>query len=67
MLRIGLFIATIVALPKRQAETQAQRPSQIPDTMTLLRLPAGWKEHVSKLLMPQPALEECIDALRRGI
>ncbi|MBL4782031.1 MAG: protease HtpX [Porticoccaceae bacterium] len=59
--------AMIGALQKLQAETQAQMPSKMPDTMTALCISSGWKQHVSRLFMSHPPLEERIDALRRGI
>lgn len=59
--------AMIGALQKLQAETQAQVPNQMPDTLTAFGISSGWKRHTSRLFMSHPPLEERIDALRRGL
>lgn len=58
--------AMIGALQKLQAETQAHVPNQMPDTLTAFGISSGWKEHVSRLLMSHPPLDQRIEALRRG-
>lgn len=59
--------AMIGALQKLQAETQAQVPNQMPDTLTAFGISSGWKRHASRLFMSHPPLEERIDALRHGL
>jgi heat shock protein HtpX len=59
--------AMIGALQKLQAETQAQVPNQMPDTLTAFGISSGWKQHASRLFMSHPPLEERIEALRRGL
>lgn len=58
--------AMIGALQKLQAETQAQVPSQMPDTMTAFGISSGWKRKRSRLFMTHPPLEERIEALKYG-
>jgi len=59
--------AMIAALQKLQAETQAQVPNQMPDTLTAFGISSGWKQHASRLFMSHPPLEERIETLRRGL
>lgn len=59
--------AMISALQKLQAETQAQVPNQMPDTLTAFGISSGWKQHATRLFMSHPPLEERIEALRRGV
>ena len=59
--------AMIGALRRLQAETEAQIPSEMPDTLTALGISSGWKEHASKLFMTHPPLEERIAALQHGV
>ena len=56
----------IGALRRLQAETQAQIPSDMPDTLTALGISSGWKKRTSKLWMSHPPLERRIEALQRG-
>ena len=58
--------AMIGALQKLQAETQAQVPNQMPDTLTAFGISSGWKQHASRLFMTHPPLEERIQALRNN-
>lgn len=58
--------AMIQALQKLQAETQAHVPNQMPDTLTAFGISSGWKEHMTRLFMTHPPLEERIEALRQG-
>lgn len=57
----------IAALRRLQAESQAQIPSELPDTLTALGISSGFKKHASKLWMSHPPLEQRIEALQRGI
>ena len=59
--------AMIGALRRLQAETQAQIPSEMPDTLTALGISGGWKKHSRKLWMSHPPLEQRIAALQRGV
>lgn len=56
----------IGALRRLQAETQAQIPSDMPDTLTALGISSGWKKRTSKLWMSHPPLERRIEALQQG-
>lgn len=58
--------AMIAALEKLRAETQAQVPSQMPDTMTAFAISGGWKQSAAKLLRTHPPLEARIEALKYG-
>lgn len=59
--------AMIAALQRLQAEAEAHVPNQLPDTMTALGITSGWKQHLTRLFMSHPPLEERIDVLRRGL
>lgn len=59
--------AMIGALRRLQAESQAQIPNEMPDTLTALGISSGFKKHASKLFMTHPPLEERIAALQRGV
>jgi len=54
----------IGALEKLQQETQAQVPNQMPETLTAFGISDGWKQHMSRLFMSHPPLDERITALR---
>ena len=54
------------ALEKLRAETQAQVPNEMPDTMAAFGISSGWKRNASKLFMTHPPLEERIQALKYG-
>lgn len=58
--------AMIAALEKLRAETQAQVPSEMPDTMTAFAISSGWKRSAAKLLRTHPPLEDRIEALKYG-
>lgn len=58
--------AMIAALEKLRAETQAQLPSEMPDTMTAFAISSGWKRSAAKLLRTHPPLEDRIEALKYG-
>jgi len=56
----------IAALEKLRAETKAQIPNQMPDSMTAFGISSGWKRNAVKLLRTHPPLEERIEALRHA-
>ena len=58
--------AMLGALEKLRAETQAQVPNEMPDTMAAFGISSGWKRNASKLFMTHPPLEERIQALKYG-
>lgn len=58
--------AMIAALEKLRVETQAQVPSEMPDTMTAFAISSGWKRSAAKLLRTHPPLEDRIEALKYG-
>ncbi len=59
--------AMIGALRRLQAESQAQIPSELPDTLTALGISSGFKKNARKLWMTHPPLEARIAALQRGV
>jgi heat shock protein HtpX len=58
--------AMLGALEKLRAETQAQVPNEMPDTMAAFGISSGWKRNASKLFMTHPPLDERIQALKYG-
>lgn len=56
----------IGALKRLQAETQAQIPNQMPESLTAFGISAGWKRTASRLFMTHPPLNERIEALARS-
>ena len=58
--------AMLGALEKLRAETQAQVPNEMPDTMAAFGISSGWKRNAIKLFMTHPPLEERIQALKYG-
>ena len=60
--------AMVAALEKLQAETQAQIPNQMPDSMTAFGISRGWKkgDNAMKLFSSHPPLEARIKALKYG-
>jgi heat shock protein HtpX len=58
--------AMIAALEKLSAETRAEIPNQMPDTMTAFGISSGWKRNTIRLFASHPPLEDRIEALRYG-
>ena len=58
--------AMIAALEKLRAETQAQVPNQMPDSMTAFGISSGWKQNAMELFSTHPPLEARIEALKYG-
>ena len=58
--------AMIAALEKLSAETRAEIPNQMPDTMTAFGISSGWKRNTMRLFASHPPLEDRIEALRYG-
>lgn len=58
--------AMIAALEKLRAETRAEIPNQMPDTMTAFGISGGWKRNTMRLFASHPPLEDRIEALRYG-
>jgi heat shock protein HtpX len=58
--------AMIAALEKLRAETQAQIPNQMPDSMTAFGISGGWKQNAAKWFSTHPPLEARIKALKYG-
>lgn len=58
--------AMIAALEKLRAETRAEIPNQMPDTMTAFGISGGWKRNTMRLFASHPPLEDRIEALKYG-
>ena len=58
--------AMIAALEKLSAETRAEIPNQMPDTMTAFGISGGWKRNTMRLFASHPPLEDRIEALKYG-
>lgn len=58
--------AMIAALQRLRAESEAETPDQLPDSMTAFGI-AGGKGGIARLFMSHPPLEERIERLRRGV